>query len=106
MPRLRVPQPPQDPRVRRVILVVVGFIALAAVALSFKGSSTPTADDEIVPTTTTVAANITTTTLDPKAIQAGVAGLLSHEGATPQQLSAVPANTSSHHTRAGGHSKK
>lgn len=85
--------------------MIVSVVALAAVALSFKGSSAPSADDEVVPTTT-VAANVTTTTVDPKAIQAGVAGLLGHEGATPQELAAVPANASSRHARVGGHTKK
>jgi len=71
-------------------------------ALKGGGSTTPTADDEIVPTTSTVPANVTTTTIDPKAIQAGVAGLLGHEGATPQELAAVPSNpSSSHHGRLG-----
>ena len=107
MPRLRIPQPPHDPRIRRIILVAVSVIALAVVVLALKGggSTTPTADDEVVPTTTVVA-NVTTTTIDPKAIQAGVAGLLGHEGATPQELAAVPANASAHHARAGGHTKK
>lgn len=107
MPPLRVPQPPDDPRIRRIILVVVSVIALGVVGMALKGgsSSAPSADDEVVPTTTVVA-NVTTTTVDPKTIQAGVAGLLAHEGATPQELAAVPANASSHHARVGGHTKK
>lgn len=108
MPSFRFPQPPQEPWVRRAILVVASVVVLAAAVLAFKGgSSTNTADDEVVPTTWTVAPDVTTTTADPKAIQAGVANLLAHDGPTPQELAAVPANaghggSGSHHSKAGG----
>jgi hypothetical protein len=45
--------------------------------------------------------DVTTTSIDPKAIQAGVAALLSHDGPTPQELAAPPAVS-----RGGGHAKK
>lgn len=84
--------------------MVACVVALGAVVLALKGSSSSSADEKVVPTTT-VAANVTTTTIDPKAIQAGVANLLAHEGATPQQIAAVPANTS-HNTGGGTHHAK
>jgi hypothetical protein len=81
-------------------------VALGVVGLALKGgSSTSSADDQIVPTTTTVVTDVTTTTVDPKAIQAGVANMLAHEGPTPQQIAAVPSNTSHSGTGGGHHGK-
>jgi len=90
-------------------LASAGFVALAAVGLALHGGSTPTDADQVAPpvATTTVPLS-TTTTVDPKAIQAGVAALLAHEGPTPQQIASVPASTSahgsSHHGKGGSHS--
>ena len=104
--RFAIPRPPDDPRKRRLILAVTSFIAVAAVVLALHGGSTSTSDTtDVAPSTvpTTEAPAPTTTTVDPKAIQAGVAALLAHEGPTPQQVAAVPANSATH---AGGHHGK
>jgi hypothetical protein len=101
VPSLRIPQPPADPKTRRLILLVLGVVVFVAVGLVFKGDTPPSSSEgEMVPTTT-VATEITTTTLDAKAIQSAVANLLAHEGATPQELASVPSNSG--HARAAVH---
>jgi hypothetical protein len=51
----------------------------------------------------TVTAATTSTTVDPKAISAGVAALYAHEGPTAQQLVSAPSSPrSTHHARVGG----
>ena len=86
-------------------MAVAGFVAIAAVALALHGGSSTPDTSQVAPSTvpSTEAPAPTTTTVDPKAIQAGVAALLSHEGVTPQQLAAVPSNSSTH---ASGHHAK
>jgi hypothetical protein len=89
-------------------MLVAGVVALGAVVVAFKGgSSTTTASNDTTTTTSTwVVPAPTTTTVDPRAIQAGVAALLSHEGATPQELASVPSSpkaaTGGHHAKSGG----
>ncbi|MBV9410674.1 MAG: hypothetical protein JO148_03700 [Acidimicrobiia bacterium] len=108
--RFALPRPPEDPRKRRLILASAGFIALAAVGLALHGGSTPTDADQVAPPTvpTTAVPLPTTTTVDPKAVQAGVAALWASAGPTAQQLASVPASTSSHssshHGKGGSHS--
>ena len=57
---------------------------------------------------TSPAAPTTTTTVTPQSIQAGVAALLSHEGATPQEVASAPASTHAagglRHGHSGEHS--
>jgi hypothetical protein len=89
-----------------LILAAAGVFALLLVVLALHGGSTPTPSaNDVAPSTvpSTEAPAPTTTTVDPKAIQAGVANLLAHEGPTPQQVAAVPASNSVH---ASGHHAK
>ena len=98
-------------KVRGGILAVATFALLGVLALS-SGSTSPTAASEPAPTapatTSTSTTAVVPTTVDPKAIQAGVAAFLSHEGPTPQELAAVPptSHTTHHGTGGAGHTHK
>lgn len=106
--RFSVPRPPEEAWKRRLVLGVVGVLALGAVVLALKGGDTtpetaPTATPP-APTTMTAPAP-TSTTVDPKAISAAVAALYAHDGPTPQQLASAPSSskaTSGHHAKSGG----
>ncbi len=108
--RLALPRPPEEVWKRRLILLVAGLIVLVALVAAFHGGgSTVTAtSSRAAPSTVPPAPSPppTTTTVDPKAIQAGVAALLAHEGATPQELASAPSSPhavagSSHHAKVG-----
>jgi len=107
--RFSIPRPPEDAWKRRLILGVVGVLALGAVGVAVKGGSSTTTPATVAATpaatTTTAPPAPTSTTVDPKAISAGVANLYSHEGATPQQLAAAPSSAKAagaHHAKSGG----
>jgi len=90
-----------------LILLVVAAVALVTVVGALHGSGTTTTASRVptVAPSTTALPLPTTTTVDPKAIQAGVAALLAHDGPTPQQVASAPSSPRSsvaHHTKSGG----
>ena len=100
--RLTVPRPPDELWKRRLILLVVGVLALGGVGAALHGSGSTTSDaGDLVATTAPAPTEAPTTTVDPKAIQAGVANLLGHEGPTPQELASAPTSS-----KGGGGSSK
>ena len=101
--------PPGNDWRRRLAVLIAGsgaFVAMLAVwpAQTVSNSASSQATRPV----TSPAAPTTTTTVTPQSIQAGVAALLSHEGATPQELVSAPASTHAagglRHGHSGDHS--
>ena len=89
-------------RARLVVLVVVS-VGCIVMLLTWPAASPTTSASQRSAKPTVNAPPTTTTTVDPRAISAGVAALYAHEGPTPQQLASVPPSEhSTHHGRASG----
>jgi hypothetical protein len=98
--RVTAPQPPGHDWQRRLIVLVIAFVACAGLLATSHVGGTATTAAQRGPRTTTVAppsiaAPTTTTTVDPKAISAGVAALLSHEGPSAQEVASAPSSARS-----------
>jgi hypothetical protein len=93
---------------RRLSVLVLGSVAFLGVLVLWPDQSTPkdTAGSSSR-AGAAVAVPTTSTTVSPQSIQSGVATLLAHEGATPQELSSVPASARAagglRHGHGGGH---
>jgi len=86
--------PPGSDWRRRLAVLIAGsgaFVAMLAVWPAQTASNS--ASSQTTRQVTPPAAPTTTTTVTPQSIQAGVAALLSHEGATPEELASAPAST-------------
>jgi hypothetical protein len=104
-------EPPGHDWRRRLGVLVMGSVAFVGALAVWPAQSAPTSDagssaTSVAPTP----APTTTTTVSPQSIQAGVATLLAHEGATPQELASAPASARSaggvRHSRAGGRTSR
>jgi hypothetical protein len=101
--------PPGSDWRRRLAVLIAGsaaFVAMLAVwpAQSVSSSASGQTKGPVTPPP----APTTSTTVTPQSIQAGVTALLSHEGATPQELSSAPASEHAagglRHGHGSGHS--
>ena len=71
----------------------VGLLVASHVGGTTRTVAQRTTGSTVVPPSSAAPPATTTTTVDPKAISAGVASLLSHEGPTLQEVASAPAST-------------
>jgi len=78
---------------RRLAVLIAGSAAFVVMLAMWPAQTVSSSASRQTPRPVTPPlAPTTTTTVTPQSIQAGVANLLSHEGATPQELASVPAS--------------